>query len=114
MSKDYSHILNIALNYGGRDEIVHAANEVVAAGLPITEENISKFLYTAGTPDPDLIIRTGGEMRVSNFLIWQGAYSELVVLDTLWPDFREESFYEAIIDYQKRERRFGKTSEQLV
>lgn len=107
MAKDRPFVCNLALNYGGRDEIVHAANEVVAAGLPITEENISKFLYTAGTPDPDLIIRTGGEMRVSNFLIWQGAYSELVVLDTLWPDFSRDDIEFCIKEFYSRRRRFG-------
>ena len=107
MAKDRPFVCNLALNYGGRDEIVHAANEAVAAGLPITEENISKFLYTAGTPDPDLIIRTGGEMRVSNFLIWQGAYSELVVLDTLWPDFSRDDIEYCIKEFYSRRRRFG-------
>ena len=107
MAKDRPFVCNLALNYGGRDEIVHAANEVVAAGLPITEENISRYLYTAGTPDPDLIIRTGGEMRVSNFLIWQGAYSELVVLDTLWPDFCRDDIEFCIKEFYSRRRRFG-------
>ena len=107
MAKDRPFVCNLALNYGGRDEIVHAANEVVAAGLPITEENISRYLYTAGTPDPDLIIRTGGEMRVSNFLIWQGAYSELVVLDTLWPDFSRDDIEFCIKEFYSRRRRFG-------
>ena len=76
MTGDRPFVCNLALNYGGRDEIVHAANKVASAGLPITEETISKYLYTAGTPDPDLIIRTGGEFRISNFLLWQSAYSE--------------------------------------
>ena len=107
MAKDRPFVCNLALNYGGRDEIVHAANAALEAGLPITEENISKFLYTAGTPDPDLIIRTGGEMRVSNFLIWQGAYSELVVLDTLWPDFSRADIEYCIKEFYSRRRRFG-------
>ena len=80
----------------------------------IDDQVVSDNLTTAGIPDPELLIRTSGELRLSNYLLWQMAYTELYFTDTLWPDFREESLYEAIVDYQKRERRFGKTSEQLV
>ena len=102
--------LNIALNYGGRAEIVRAAREIVKSGAAaedITEELFSSKLYTAGMPDPELIIRTGGEIRISNFLIWQSAYSEFVPMDCYWPDFTTEKFEEAISFYQKRDRRFG-------
>ena len=98
---------NICLNYGGRDEILHAARECVAAGEELTEENFAKHLYSAGVPDPELIIRPSGEIRLSNFLLWQCAYSELYFCDTLWPDFDERTLDAAIIDYQKRDRRFG-------
>jgi undecaprenyl diphosphate synthase len=101
---------NIALNYGGRAEIVEAARRIVAEGLPadaLDEQRFSAFLYTAGQPDPDLLIRTSGEMRVSNFLLWQIAYAEIWVTDTLWPDFRKRHLLEAILAYQKRERRYG-------
>ena len=107
MTGDRPFVCNLALNYGGRDEIVHAANKVASAGLPITEETISKYLYTAGTPDPDLIIRTGGEFRISNFLLWQSAYSEYIVLDTLWPDFSEKDIDYCITQFNSRNRRFG-------
>ncbi len=108
MAKDRPFVCNLALNYGGRDEIVHAVNEAVREGCsPVTEEDIARHLYTAGTPDPDLIIRTGGDLRVSNFLIWQGAYSELFVTDTLWPDFSRRDIIRAINAFYKRERRFG-------
>ncbi len=98
---------NICLNYGGRDEILHAARECVAAGEELTEENFAKHLYSAGVPDPELIIRPSGEIRLSNFLLWQCAYSEFYFCDTLWPDFDERTLDAAIIDYQKRDRRFG-------
>lgn len=98
---------NICLNYGGRDEILHAAKECVAAGEELTEENFQKHLYSAGIPDPELIIRPSGEVRLSNFLLWQCAYSEFYFCDTLWPDFDERALDAAIIDYQKRDRRFG-------
>ena len=98
---------NICLNYGGRDEILHAAKECVAAGEELTEENFAKHLYSAGIPDPELIIRPSGEVRLSNFLLWQCAYSEFYFCDTLWPDFDERALDAAIIDYQKRDRRFG-------
>ncbi len=105
---------NVALNYSGRNELRHAMNEILAEAKEdsrlldgITEEDISKHLYTADLPDPDLLIRTSGELRVSNFLLWQIAYSEIWVTDTFWPDFRKEHLYEAIIAFQKRERRYG-------
>ena len=98
---------NICLNYGGRDEILHAARECTSAGEELTEENFAKHLYSAGVPDPELIIRPSGEIRLSNFLLWQCAYSEFYFCDTLWPDFDERTLDAAIIDYQKRDRRFG-------
>ena len=108
MGKDSEFFVNVALNYGGRDEIVHAVNEAIKDGCnPITEEDISRRMYTSHSPDPDLIIRTAGELRVSNFLIWQGAYSELYVTDTLWPDFGREEIIRAVEAFYKRKRRFG-------
>jgi undecaprenyl diphosphate synthase len=101
---------NIALNYGSRTEIVDAARAALAAGVApdeLDEERFAGFLYTAGQPDPDLLIRTSGEMRVSNFLLWQIAYAEIYVTDTLWPDFRRRDLLEAIVAYQKRDRRYG-------
>lgn len=107
-SKHYSRILNIALNYGGRDEIVRAVNEAIKEGCnPVTEADISRHLYTSDSPDPDLIIRTGGDLRISNFMIWQSAYSELYVTETLWPDFGREEVIEAARAFYKRKRRFG-------
>jgi undecaprenyl diphosphate synthase len=103
-------LFNIALNYGGRAEIVEAARRVVASGIApdeLDEQRFSDFLYTSGQPDPDLLIRTSGEMRVSNFLLWQIAYAEIWVTDTLWPDFRKQHLLEAVIAYQKRDRRYG-------
>ena len=103
-------LFNIALNYGGRAEIVDAARRAIAAGVPadeLDEQRFGDFLYTAGQPDPDLLIRTSGEMRVSNFLLWQIAYSEIWVTETLWPDFRCRHLLEAIVAYQKRDRRYG-------
>jgi len=108
---------NIALNYGGRAEIVEAARRMVSAGLTadqIDEARVSSYLYTAGQPDPDLLIRTSGEMRVSNFLLWQIAYAEIWVTDTLWPDFRMRHLLEAILAYQKRDRRFGGVTQPAV
>ncbi|HMV07840.1 MAG TPA: isoprenyl transferase [Cyclobacteriaceae bacterium] len=112
--------LVLALSYSGRWEITRAVKAIAAevkAGKvneeDINEEMISRHLQTAEIPDPELLIRTSGEMRVSNFLLWQIAYSELYITPTLWPDFRKEHLYEAIWSYQQRERRFGKTSEQL-
>ncbi|KAF0110530.1 MAG: undecaprenyl diphosphate synthase [Chloroflexi bacterium] len=104
-------ILNVAWNYGGRDEIVHAIQKIIQASVPaeqVTEALVSKNLFTQGSPDPDLIIRTSGEMRVSNFLIWQSAYSEWYVTPTLWPDFNKEEYKKAIDAYGHRKRRFGK------
>jgi undecaprenyl diphosphate synthase len=110
-------LFNIALNYGGRAEIVEAAKRLLAAGVPadeLDEERFAGFLYTAGQPDPDLLIRTSGEMRVSNFLLWQIAYSEIWVTDTLWPDFRKRHLLEAILAYQKRDRRYGGINQPVV
>jgi undecaprenyl diphosphate synthase len=101
---------NIALNYGGRAEIVDAARRAITAGIPaeeLDEQRFGDLLYTSGQPDPDLLIRTSGEMRVSNFLLWQIAYSEIWVTETLWPDFRCRHLLEAIVAYQKRDRRYG-------
>ena len=103
-------LFNIALNYGGRAEIVDAARRAMASGMDpaeLDETRFGDFLYTAGQPDPDLLIRTSGEMRVSNFLLWQIAYAEIWVTDTLWPDFRRRDLLNAIVDYQKRDRRYG-------
>jgi undecaprenyl diphosphate synthase len=103
-------LFNIALNYGGRAEIVDAARRAIAAGVraeELDEERFAGFLYTAGQPDPDLLIRTSGEMRVSNYLLWQIAYAEIYVTETLWPDFRRRHLLEAVLAYQKRERRYG-------
>lgn len=98
---------NICLNYGGRAEILRAAQLCATAGEDWTEENFSKYLWSAGIPDPELIIRPSGELRLSNFLLWQCAYSEFYFCDTLWPDFTRADLDKAIIDYQKRDRRFG-------
>jgi undecaprenyl diphosphate synthase len=114
--------LNLAINYGGRTEILDAVNAIIenarAEGnldvLEINEEAISSHLYTAGLKDPDLLIRTSGEMRVSNFLLWQIAYAELYVTDTLWPDFTRTQLLEALLDYQNRERRFGGLSRNAL
>ncbi len=103
--------VNLALNYGGRDEIVKAVQDIIKEKIPpeeITEEVISNHLYTNGQPDPDLIIRTGGEVRLSNFLLWQMSYSELYFTDILWPDFGPKQLEKAILEYQRRQRRFGK------
>jgi undecaprenyl diphosphate synthase len=112
--------LNLALSYSGRWELLEAVKKIsekVAAGMlttdKITEQIISDNLTTRNMPDPDLIIRTSGEFRVSNFLLWQIAYSEFVIQDVFWPEFSKENLYDAISQYQKRERRFGKVSEQI-
>lgn len=105
--------LNICFNYGGRWDVVHAAQSLAAEGKPITEESLAQRLSTHTTGDPDLIIRTGGEMRLSNFLLWQAAYSELFFSDVLWPEFDDAALDAAIGAYAARERRFGMTSEQL-
>ena len=103
---------NLCINYGGRDEILHAARECAAAGEEMTEENLERHLYSAGIPDPELIIRPGGELRLSNFLLWQCAYSEFYFCDTLWPDFGERDLDEAIVAFQQRDRRFGGVKEE--
>ena len=113
-------VLTIALNYSGRSELLHAcrhlATEFVASGRDpseISEYDVERYLFTSGVPDPDLLIRTSGEMRISNFYLWQIAYSELYVTPTLWPDFRESEYLQALLAYQRRRRRFGRTDEQL-
>jgi len=113
-------VLNLALSYGGRSEILHAVQEVLSdfqkgkiRPEEITFQGFSRYLWTRGIPDPDLLIRTSGELRISNFLLWQIAYTELYVTETLWPDFDRKELFKAIADYQSRERRFGLTSEQL-
>ncbi|MCF7885339.1 MAG: isoprenyl transferase [Candidatus Marinimicrobia bacterium] len=112
--------LNLALSYGGRQEIIHGVKQIAKkieqgklSSKDIDEKVFADHLFTAGLPDPDLLIRTSGEMRVSNFLLWQMAYTEIYVTQTYWPDFREMELLKAINDYQRRERRFGKTSEQV-
>jgi undecaprenyl diphosphate synthase len=101
--------LHLALNYGGRQEIVDAVRALVRDGVTdVNEEVLASRLYTAGRPDPDLLIRTSGESRVSNFLLWQCAYAEIYITPTLWPDFRRNEFFEAIVNFQSRDRRFGK------
>ena len=111
-------LVNLAINYGGRAELTDAINRMLKEGIGGIEENsVSDYLYTAGQPDPDLLIRTSGELRISNFLLWQIAYAEIYVTETLWPDFNRTELLRAIIDYQKRDRRFGGLSprrEQLV
>lgn len=105
--------LNIAFNYGGRDEIVCAIQSMIQDGKEasdITPELVDRYLFTAGVPDPDLIIRTSGEMRVSNFLIWQGAYSEWFVTPKFWPDFDRDEFRKALVEYGRRDRRYGRVS----
>ncbi|MGD2143105.1 MAG: isoprenyl transferase [Anaerolineae bacterium] len=103
-------VLNVAFSYGGRAEIVDAVRKILGDGVPredVDEELISDYLYTAGQPDPDLIIRTSGEMRLSNFLVWQAAYAEFYTTPTLWPDFDKDELYRALKDFSQRERRFG-------
>jgi undecaprenyl diphosphate synthase len=111
-AKNTGMVLCVALNYGGRAEIVDAVNEILreknAKGVDrVTEEEFAEKMYTMGLPDPDLLIRTSGEMRVSNFLLWQIAYAEIYVTETLWPDFNRSRLLEAFVDFQKRERRYG-------
>lgn len=115
-----SMTLNLALNYGGRSEIVDAVRSITKlcqegtlACQSIDEATIQRYLFTAGQPDPDLLIRTGGEHRLSNFLLWQASYAELYFTDTKWPDFRKAQFLAAIDDFSRRQRRFGKTGAQL-
>jgi len=113
-------ILNLALSYGGRDEIIYAVKKIVQDSREgkvdlneLDQKYFTRYLYTSDIPDPDLLIRTSGEFRISNFLLWQLAYSELYFTNVLWPDFRKEHLYEAILSYQRRERRFGKTADQI-
>src|SRR6185369_2041704 len=110
----------LAVSYGGREDVLHAvralAQDVRAGRLQpeqVTEADFSGYLHTAGLPDPDLLIRTSGEMRISNFFLWQSAYSEIYFTETLWPDFREPQFLEALAQYEQRERRFGRVAEQM-
>jgi undecaprenyl diphosphate synthase len=114
-------VLNLALSYGARDEICRAARNIAQSCLDehlkpeqIDHQLLTQHLYTAGQPDPDLLIRTGGEKRLSNFLLWQASYAEIYFTETMWPDFRKQAYVEALRDYQKRERRFGKTGEQVT
>jgi len=109
-------VLNVAFNYGGRDEIICAIQRIVREGIrpeAITAELVGDYLFTAGVPDPDLIIRTSGELRVSNFLIWQGAYSEWYVTPTYWPDFNKEEFHKALDTFARRDRRYGGLSQSV-
>ncbi len=102
--------LNVAFDYGGRAEILQAVRRIIADGIApeqVDEALFSRYLYTAGLPDPDLIIRTSGEFRTSNFMIWQAAYAEYYITPTYWPDFDKEELYQALLDYSQRERRFG-------
>jgi len=107
-------VLNICFNYGGRWDVAQAAARVAARGEPITEQSLHEAMALAHVPDPDLVIRTGGELRISNFLLWQAAYSELYFTDKLWPEFDAAALDAAVADYGKRERRFGKTSAQVA
>ncbi len=118
--KNQGMILNLALSYGGRDEIVRAARNMAEQARQgelqpeaITTELFSTYLYTHGMPEPDVLIRTSGEMRISNFLLWQIAYAEIFVTPTLWPDFRRQELFKLLGEYEKRERRFGLTHEQM-
>ncbi len=109
-AKNTGLMLTGALSYSGREEIIKAVKKMLGAGIKpeeINEKNVENYLYTAGIPDPDLIIRTSGEMRLSNFLLWQAAYSEFYFTETLWPDFGKKEFLSAVAEYNKRERRFG-------
>jgi undecaprenyl diphosphate synthase len=109
-------VLNVAFNYGGKAELLDAIKRMIADGLrpeDIDEERVTSYLYTAGLPDPDMIIRTGNECRISNFMLWQGAYSEYYFTPVLWPDFDKEELRKALEDYARRERRFGRTTEQV-
>jgi undecaprenyl diphosphate synthase len=118
--KNDKMILNLALSYGGRDDIIYAVKKIIQDNNngkvdinEINRNNFNRYLYTSGMPDPDLLIRTSGEYRISNFLLWQIAYTELYFTKVLWPDFTKDDLLRAIVSYQKRERRFGLTSEQL-
>ena len=106
--------VNIALHYGSKIELINTIKKIKQKKITINEKNIDNNLYTKNLPNPDILIRTGDTHRLSNFLLWQIAYAELYFTNILWPDFRKEHFYDAIIEYQNRERRFGKTSEQIT
>lgn len=109
-------VLNVAFNYGGRDEIVHAIRAIIEDGIPpeeVDEELVGRYLYTADSPDPDLVVRTSGELRISNFLIWQGAYAEWHITSNYWPDFDREELYKALSEYARRERRFGQVTDAV-
>ena len=119
-AKNNEMILNLALSYGGQDEIIYAVKKIIQDSKKgkldineINKETFARYLYTCGMPDPDLLIRTSGEYRISNFLLWQIAYTELYFTNVLWPDFTKDDLFRAIASYQKRERRFGLTTEQL-
>ena len=108
IASDADYTVNIAFNYGGRDEIVHACNALIASGKQsVCEQDISAALYTCGSPDPDMIVRTGGDLRISNFLLWQAAYAELYFTDVLWPDISEKDIDLMVESFAKRKRRFG-------
>jgi undecaprenyl diphosphate synthase len=109
--------LNIAFNYGGKAELLDAIKRIIADGVKpdeVDEDLVARYLYTAGQPDPDMIIRTGAESRISNFMLWQGAYAEWYFSPVLWPDFDKEALRQALEDYARRERRFGMTTEQVA
>ena len=107
-SASHEYIVTLALNYGGRDEIVNAVNNLISKGKKdVTEQDITESLYTRESPELDLIVRTGGDMRISNFLLWQSAYAELYFTDVLWPDFSTKDVDEAVENFMKRKRRFG-------
>ena len=106
-------VLNVCFNYGGRWDIVQAARRLAEAGSGIDEESLAAAMALGHVPDPELLIRSSGEQRISNFLLWQIAYAELHFTPVLWPDFRKEHLFQAVLDYQSRERRFGKTGEQI-
>ncbi|MDM0119146.1 polyprenyl diphosphate synthase [Variovorax arabinosiphilus] len=112
-AQNHRLVLNVCFNYGGRWDIARAAAELARRGEPLTEASLDRAMALAHVPDPDLFIRTGGEQRLSNFLLWQSAYAELFFSDKLWPEFDEKALDEAIAAFQNRERRFGKTSAQL-
>lgn len=101
-------VVNLGINYGGRDEIVYAVNKLISKGLEVTKDNISANLYTSDLPEPDVMVRSSGEVRLSNFMLWQLSYSEFIFIDTLWPDMSEKTIDEIIIEYNKRDRRFGR------
>ena len=108
LAKNRPYVCNVALNYGGRDDIVHAVNSAIADGYTeVSEDILSRYMYTYGSPDPDMVIRTGGDFRISNFLLWQSAYSELIVIDTLWPDFSRADIDRCLEEFNRRKRRFG-------